>query len=290
MAVLHARDVQEVGEPEASEFYVADIWRNPRVDLTTDTLLVQDPSGEVVAYADVNDLDDPQISSIWAPVHPAHLGRGIGTAVLGWAEARARRARRPTWHVHSSGADRAAHELLTVHGYEVARTNLHMLLDLDGGIALAEPPVGVRLRTLGDGDERDVHRVVAESFRGHFALVIDPFDEWWAQATSHPSYDPSLFWVAEHEGDGVVGVSCNFVEGPEGWVGELGVLEPHRGRGIARALLAASFRDFARRGLARARLNVDAQNETGAVDLYRAVGMREHRRWLIFEKRVAREG
>ena len=33
--------------------------------------------------------------------------------------------------------------------------------------------------------------------------------------------------------------------------------------------------------------NVDAQNETGAADLYRAMGMREHRRFLIYERPLA---
>jgi len=47
---------------------------------------------------------------------------------------------------------------------------------------------------------------------------------------------------------------------------------------------------FAARGLATARLNVDAENETGAADLYRAMGMREHRRYLVFEKALRAEG
>lgn len=283
--VLDARDVWEIGHPESSELYVADVWRNPRFEMAADTLVVAGPTGEVVAYADVSELDDPQISSIWGPVHPEHRGRGIGTALLGWAEARARRSGSTMWHAHTTGGDEAAHALLAENGYELVRSNLHMLLDLDQAIAPVEQPKGVRIRTMWEGDERAVHHVVAEAFRGHFALMVDPFDQWWAQTTSHPSFERSLFWIAEDDRDGIVGASCNFVEEPEGWVGELGVLEAHRGRGIAKALLVASFRDFAGRGLARARLNVDAQNETGAVDLYRAVGMREHRRFPIFEKR-----
>lgn len=36
-----------------------------------------------------------------------------------------------------------------------------------------------------------------------------------------------------------------------------------------------------------AQLNVDSQNETGATDLYRRVGMTVWRGWPVFEKRVA---
>jgi mycothiol synthase len=284
LSILHARDLREVGEPEATEFYISDIWQNPRFDQTKDTLIVEGGSGHAVAYVDVNEFDAPDISSIWAPIHPDHLGRGIGSAVLAWAEVRASRAGRSTWHQHTDGGDTAAHALLEAHHYERVRTNLHMLLDLNGELASPEPPPGVRLRSMADGDERAVHHVLSEAFQGHFALEVDPFDEWWSGLRRNPSFDPELYVLAEHDAD-IVGVSGNFVEGSEGWVGDLGVLEGHRGRGIAKALLAASFRDFARRGLARARLNVDAQNETGAVDLYRAVGMREHRRFPIFEKR-----
>jgi len=48
-------------------------------------------------------------------------------------------------------------------------------------------------------------------------------------------------------------------------VGELGVLAPWRGRGIASALLGRAFATFASRGLPRVMLNVDSENSTGAV-------------------------
>ena len=59
-------------------------------------------------------------------------------------------------------------------------------------------------------------------------------------------------------------LACDFQDSGVGWVGDLGVLPEWRGRGIARALLAASFEAFRARRLATARLNVDAENETGS--------------------------
>jgi ribosomal protein S18 acetylase RimI-like enzyme len=70
-----------------------------------------------------------------------------------------------------------------------------------------------------------------------------------------------------------------------GWVGELGVLRSHRGRGIATALMGASFAAFARRGLPRVRLNVDSDNLTGAVSLYERVGMRVESSYDLWELR-----
>ena len=69
-----------------------------------------------------------------------------------------------------------------------------------------------------------------------------------------------------------------------GWVDWLAVLGSHRGRGIAPALLHRSFAAFAARGLRRVRLNVDAQNVTGATAVYERVGMRVVNRWELWER------
>ena len=44
------------------------------------------------------------------------------------------------------------------------------------------------------------------------------------------------------------------------------------------------FAEFARRGLSQVRLKVDAGNPTGAVRLYRRVGMDELRRYAIYAR------
>jgi mycothiol synthase len=69
-------------------------------------------------------------------------------------------------------------------------------------------------------------------------------------------------------------------------VGELGVLAPWRGRGIASAMRRRAFATFASRGLLRVMLNADSEKSTGAVRLYEGVGMRSVRAWDVYEKRV----
>jgi mycothiol synthase len=64
------------------------------------------------------------------------------------------------------------------------------------------------------------------------------------------------------------------------------VLAPFRKRGIGRALLERSLREFRRRGVEVAKLEVDAANETGATRLYERVGMRVEREYLLYEKPV----
>jgi ribosomal protein S18 acetylase RimI-like enzyme len=67
----------------------------------------------------------------------------------------------------------------------------------------------------------------------------------------------------------------------------LAVLDSHRGRGIGAALLRRSFATFADRGVRRVRVNVDAENATGATDVYERVGMYVANRWDLWERRGA---
>jgi len=66
-------------------------------------------------------------------------------------------------------------------------------------------------------------------------------------------WDPSLVFLADVDGASV-GYLVGFLEETSGFVGMLGVLKEHRGRGIATALLRHSFLDFARRGRKDVRL------------------------------------
>ena len=55
-------------------------------------------------------------------------------------------------------------------------------------------------------------------------------------------------------------------------------------RGLARALIARSFRVLKERGMTEAALGVDAQNPNGALQLYESMGFRVAKRHTIFRK------
>ena len=99
---------------------------------------------------------------------------------------------------------------------------------------------------------------------------------------------PTLGFVAEADGQ-IVGASINGVIDGTGWVYELGVRQAWQGQGIGRALLRHTFAMFAANGVRVARLGVDTENATGALELYRSVGMRPVREWCVFEKSIARD-
>jgi mycothiol synthase len=64
------------------------------------------------------------------------------------------------------------------------------------------------------------------------------------------------------------------------------VRESERGRGLGKALLHHGFAEYARRGVERVGLKVDAGNPTGAPQLYERVGFVIDRRYGTWVKRL----
>ena len=110
-----------------------------------------------------------------------------------------------------------------------------------------------------------------------------PFKEWRLHHLEAESSDPTLWWLA-WDGDELAGYVIPVCGELGAEIGDLAVRKPWRGRGLARALLLASFRTLRDRGQAVARLWVDAQNVTNAVRVYEAAGMHVARRFDVLEK------
>jgi ribosomal protein S18 acetylase RimI-like enzyme len=224
-------------------------------------------------------------------VHHDHRERGLGAALLEKMEARASQRLRgipaAVFHTAINDEEAAAATLVRSRGFEHVRTFRHLQIDLDGSPREpGEPPAGTRIRAIEpERDLRRIHAIFVEAFSGEWGYRPIPFEEWIATEVETPSYDPSL-WLLATDGDEAVGALSGLVWGDRGWVGELGVRAPWRGRGIASALLRRAFATFASRGLPRVMLNVDSENSTGAVRLYEGVGMRTLRAWDVYEKRV----
>jgi ribosomal protein S18 acetylase RimI-like enzyme len=101
-----------------------------------------------------------------------------------------------------------------------------------------------------------------------------------------PDLDLSLWWVAWAGGE-VAGAALAFETPLGGYIADLAVRRPWRGRGVGHALLLQAFAELRRRGQPRAYLGVDSDNPTGAVHLYTSLGMRPvHGAHLVFEKEL----
>lgn len=288
-ALVQAVDRHDDGIVEPVRGHIEDDWANPLFDAEQDTLLVTHVTGEVAAYGTAWGIEPSASVETWISIHPDHRDRGLGTWLVGWAEARSRRylaglgtstLLRPI--VSSSGVGGA---FLEGMGYRHVRTFWHMEGRLDGSERPGPDPDGVTIRAYRDGDGPVLHRVLEASFEDHFGFEPMHYDAWEAANLRAPSTELDLVFLAERDGEPVAALMTAFEE-EESWVVELGVLEPHRGIGIGRALLRRAFAEFAARGRTIVKLNVDGDNRTGATRLYEGAGMWAGRSWHFYEKRI----
>jgi mycothiol synthase len=108
-----------------------------------------------------------------------------------------------------------------------------------------------------------------------------------------PDMTPGL-WCVAWDGDQVAGVVMNAIFRQEneqlgirrGWLDRVSVRRAWRGRGVAKALCARSFRVLRDEGMVEAWLGVDGSNPTGAVQLYEGLGFTVARGWKAFGRPV----
>ncbi|CAN5614917.1 GNAT family N-acetyltransferase [soil metagenome] len=248
------------------------------VDLTTQSIIVQDPDGEIVAAAEIDNHDFRSIS-IYGQVHPDYRGRGIGSYIVAWSE----RWMRDRIDLAPPDATVAVQQLLSSRnepgrrllegaGYTQVRQTLTMGIDLASPPPPPVWPEGVARDPFVAGrDEREVYEVVEETFEDVWGRTRNSFQRF---LTNRPSRrDEADLWViARIEGE-IAGVSLGKLLGETGWIDNVGVRRPYRRRGIGLALLQESFCAYHRRGVPDVRLKVDATSLTGATRLYERAGM-----------------
>jgi mycothiol synthase len=285
--VLIADELHDAGQVVLGADFLRDQWSRVGFELATDAWVVVDGARAMVAYVQAT-REEPTIIESWGVVHPEHRARGIGSSLLdriverassmsaGLPSARFR-------HAINAG-DRAAAEMLHARGLRPVRHFWHMQIDLEGPVEPGPAPEGIDISGVKPPvDLEAIHAVLDKAFADDWGYHPEPFDRWAADHARGPSYDPTL-WLLAKFGRVPVGALTAQLGTDRGWVGEVGVLAPHRGQGIGAALLRHSFAAFARRGLRRVLLNVDAENPTGATALYERVGMRVVKRWDMWER------
>ncbi len=275
-------------------------WVSPGFDLAEDVRLVFAPNGEMVGYIEVWTTSKPPVHPwMWGRVDPRYEGQGIGTYLLLWAEARARKALtevpaelRVAPHVGTYQQAVAAKQLFADMGYYYIRGSYNMRIDMDAAPIKPEWPAGINLRIYSpETDLEAVYRAVDDSFRDHYGHVDTPFEEGLQRfkhfMTDYEGFDPTL-WFLAMAGEQVAGICLcrerSYDDPNVGYINTLGVLRPWRKRGIGLALLRHAFCELYRRGKSAASLGVDAQNLTGALRLYENAGMHVHQAFDRYEK------
>lgn len=277
------RDSGELyGEREESVESMRKWLTGPKLNPETD-MRVAVVDGAFRGYVDV----DPEPEPIyWADLRvPLSEPDEIRVALLDWVERRARERGGTTLRFHTASVDEPTRRLLESRGMRVIRHFYRMRIELDREPAEPQWADGLRVRAATASDAERVYEAHQESFEEHWEHVRLPFAEWehWLMGEG---YDPSLWFLAEDDGE-IAGLSlCREQDGEKGvgWVSVLGVRKSWRRQGLGRALLLHSFHEFRRRGFSAAALGVDADSLTGANRLYESAGMRVTRRSDVYEQ------
>ncbi len=219
-------------------------------------------------------------------VDPRFEGRGVGRALVQWAEGRERERGRDRHRQWLGAADGELRSVLTEAGYAKVRSYWRMVREFDGSEQWGvDVPDGVRLRALDvEADAVSVHALDDRSFSTVPDYNPSTLEQFREEHLAAHDLSPALSVIAEVDG-AIAGFALTKVwsEGTTGFVDVLAVDPAHQGRGLGRALLRHAFAGYAAAGLREAQLGVASDNPR-AFELYERVGMRQKFRFDVYER------
>lgn len=275
---------------------------SPGFDPAADTRLVISSRDEIVGSAFVVDFLPPHVQvESGGSVHPEHLGKGIGGALLSWIEERAKEAvakappgTRVSLHQGADDRDKGAQGFLERHGYRAVRHFWRMVIEMDVPPPAPIWPKGIQVRAFDpEKDLRAAILAVRDAFRDHWGFVEIPLEKAIERQrhvmATDPDFDPTLRFLAL-EGEEIAGVCYGYpkagADTSMGYIPTLGIRRPWRRHGLGLALLHHAFGEFSRRGIRKVALHVDSTSLTGATRLYERAGMRPDEVGHAYEKEL----
>ncbi len=234
-------------------------------------------------------------------VVPEHQHNGLGSTMRQWHEDRLSEVAA----THDSDATKylesvadigsaGQHALMKKCGYEAHRFAFQMMRDLNQPIPELSLPEDITVRLCTEKDYRAVWEADVESFAESYGAPPRTETEY-QMLLKDPNFDPSI-WQVAWDGAEVVGGVLNRID-PDynaeyntkiGWTDPIFVRKPWRKQGIAKALIARSFKLLRdEKGMTHARLWVDAENESGALQLYESMGFEVTEKMTMYRKLLA---
>jgi GNAT superfamily N-acetyltransferase len=312
LAVTNGEALALRGEPDFTPAQWRAFLETPRLDphLNIAVAAALDADGrETGLLLGVSDIDCEYLESdhtaeAWGDcaVDPLVLGHGIGTALLGWGDARALALAAETGVAASARVrmrratmpeNTAAVALLEAHGYARVRLFYRMALDLTTwpvpDVLPAFPP-NLALRPFRfEEDGHALYQAQQEIWRDHWGFAPETYDYFRQMVYQRPEADARLWRVLWDVDTGeIAAFAANRAYSDEardeGWIAMVGTRRPYRRQGLASALLVHSFAAFRAAGFRRAMLGVDAASPTNALALYARVGMQPYQTRAVYEK------
>lgn len=284
------------GDEEFQNFYE----HLSNCDPTRDVFIAE-RDGRMVGYARAAWAEDAEGLRAYEPVvfvDPSLELPGLMAALHEAIEGHLRRiaaGHPPGPKVFQTEADDTAVEreaMLREAGYEAVRHGFLMVRPNLDDLADAPMPPGIEIREVRPEQMRAIWDGASEAFRDEWGWTA-PTEAQYEQWLKDPVNDPTL-WRIAWDGDEVVGQVRSYINPAEnklygrkrGWVENISVRRPWRRRGLARALIAASFPLLRARGMTEGALSVDTENPSGALRLYELCGFVAVKRNSIYRRRL----
>jgi len=293
-----AGELYATSDADFAAFYAA----LPHSDAASDVVIAT-VDDDIVGYGRVTSerlraLDRAYVHQVMCFIDPPWRRRGIGRAMQLTLEARAR--------VLAEGERDGAPIRLRVEAQDAALGTTAMVT------ALGYQPVRfwytMRRPTLDDQTDRplppglEIREVRPEHLRAIWDAEVEAVEDHWGNSdVSDEDYQAFLrhadplatsLWRIAWDGDQVAGQVRSYIDDEvnrrdgttRGWVEYITVRRPWRRRGLASALIAASFPRLRARGMTEAVLGVDTENASGALGLYESMGFQPIARETTWEK------
>ena len=273
---------EEFYEPEA----LAEELTEPGVDPQLDTVGVW-RDGVLAGFGQLrvaSGLFEGQArAEIYGGVRPEFRRQGLGAEIMDRMEARAleltgqRHPGVPVILRVPGGIEGASvRPMLERRGYQIVRYYQELSRPIPG---VLPPPPELPVRRYSAELAEAVRLAHNDAFSTHWGAIERDADSW-ASLVGSRTFRPDCSFVSlASDGDDADGevqayvLVSQWVDG-EAWVALVGTRQRSRGRGLARACLAASVRAMAEQGYTTACLDVDSENGSGAGALYASLGFR----------------
>ncbi len=241
------------------------------------------PVGIAGGHADPNRTEP--IGHLGGPtVLPGFRRRGIGTALAGRALDYLRSQGLERVRTMNEGWNEAGIAFLDKLGFEPVRRFSEMRRPLAGLPSGIGENREAAIETAGISDEEValLVRLSNEAFREHFGHQDRTTEQWAFWARNHEKFGYVVRYTVARLGQEPVGYLMAGHSPREnerlgrkrGTLISVGVLEPHRNQGVARALMLEGMHWLVGQGMDEAQLTVDDDNVTRARTLYERLGFK----------------
>lgn len=240
-----------------------------------DNALCVTANNEIVAVAWVHanpPQDGLQKIMLGGRVNPEYRRKGIGQALIAWAESRALNLAKPDVTLQLMIANEAltedANALYLNYGYENIFTEFMLVRPLDEPLPEIPLPEGLTERSWDTASAPLFFQAYAEGFKDRLGEVVPVKEEWIAgYAKEDEDFRPDLSRVVLEKNNPVAFVTCE-VSGQTGWITQIAVVQERRRKGLARAILVQALKRLQDEGCVEVALHVNANNAHAAAAFF----------------------